>query len=60
MSFDVLIKNVNLMLTFRESSLIHHRAPWAGELVDVEANSKLIFSVGLQISHKEALLIPVR
>lgn len=46
--------------TFRESGLIDHRAPGAGQLVEVKANGKFILGVGLQILHQEALLIPGR
>lgn len=48
----------HFMPTFGESGLIDHGAPRAGELVSVEAYSKLILCVGLQMLHKEALLIP--
>ncbi len=55
--------NTNILLfsripTIRESALIHHRAPGAGQLVDVKTNSKFIVGVGLQISHQEVLLTP--
>ena len=46
-------------LTFRESALIHHRAPGARQLVNMKANGKLILGIGFKISHKKALLIPV-
>lgn len=45
-------------LTFREGGLIDHRAPGAGQLINVKANGKFILCVGLQISHQEALLTP--
>lgn len=38
--------------------MIDHRAPGAGQLVEVETDGKFIFCVGLQISHQNALLIP--
>ena len=46
-------------LTFRESALIDHRTPGAGQLVNMKANGKFILGVGLKISHQKALLIPV-
>ena len=49
-----------MTLTIREGALIDHRTPGAGQLVNVEANGKLILGVGLQVSHQEALLIPAR
>lgn len=45
-------------LTFRASALIDHRAPGAGQLINVKSNRKFILGIGLQISHQEALLIP--
>lgn len=44
--------------TIRESALIDHRAPGAGQLVEMKANGKFILGVGLQISYQEALLTP--
>lgn len=46
------------VFTFREGALIDHRAPGAGQLVKMEANSKFILGVGLQISHMETLFTP--
>jgi len=46
-------------LTIGESALIDHRAPGAGQLVDVKAKGKFILGVRLQISHQEVLLAPV-
>ncbi len=45
-------------LTVRESALVDHRAPGAGQLVKVKADGKFILGVGLQISHQEARLTP--
>lgn len=44
--------------TIRESALIDHRAPGAGQLVEMKAYGKFILGVGFQISYQEALLTP--
>lgn len=46
------------IFTFREGALIDHRAPGAGQLVKMEANSKFVLGIGLQISHEESLFTP--
>lgn len=47
-----------LKVTVSKSALIDHRAPGAGQLVNVKANGKFIFGVGLQIFHHDAPFIP--
>lgn len=53
-------KEENSVLTIGESALINHRAPGAGQLVDVKANGELVLGVWLQVSHQETLFIPVK
>lgn len=45
-------------VTVRKCALIDYRAPGAGQLLDVKANGKFIFGVGLQTFHRDALFIP--
>lgn len=47
-----------MFLTFRQGGLIDHRAPGAGQHVDVKPDGKFISRVGLQIAHQNVLLIP--
>lgn len=43
-------------LTTRKSSLVNNRTPGARELVEVQANSKLIPRIGLEVRHLQTLI----
>lgn len=43
------------MLTLWKCTLVHNRAPGAGQLVHVQTDCKLIAGVGLQVLHEQTL-----